>query len=179
MNGRTARQQRSIAIHEAGHAVAHYFLREPIKHVTIAQRGDSGGHVASLGPLREPPADETSGRYLRWIARAEGQITIYLCGSIAQRKDDVRAHRSIHGQSDRHEAYDIASRVVGSGGAILERYLDYRNEVAKAFVDLRWREIVATAEALLDRETLDWLALQRVILKSLGIAQFTESGSAG
>jgi hypothetical protein len=75
MNKRSARAERTIAVHEAGHAVAHFFCHVPIRRVTIERTGDAGGHVASLRPLKAPPADTSTVSYLRWIERAEREIT--------------------------------------------------------------------------------------------------------
>mgnify|MGYP001590321076 CR=1 FL=1 len=179
MKPRAARLERSIAIHEAGHAVAHYFLREPVVHVTIDQKGDAGGHVRSKRTFREFRGDETTARYLKWQARAERIITIDLCGMVAQTKDDSDTYQSVHGQSDRDHAVSVAEKVVGCGGSVLDAYLAYRLEVAKAFVDLRWPQIIAVADALLTERMLAWEELQDVIRESLGIASFTISRTSG
>jgi hypothetical protein len=179
MKPRAARLDRSIAIHEAGHAVAHYFLHEPIEHVTIVEAGDTAGYVRTQRPLKAFQGDETSARYLKWVARAERNITIDLCGMLAQQREDRKAYRSVHGSSDRDHAVSVAEHVIGCGGPVLDKYLSYRSEVAKAFVELRWPQILAVADALLARRTLSWEELQNVIRESLGIASFNVSRASG
>lgn len=169
MSKRSASAERATAVHEAGHAVAHYFLRVPIRHVTIVEDEDNDGHVLALRSLIAPPADESSTRYLRWVEGAEQQITICFSGMLAQIKQDARSLRSFHSHSDRRKAVEIASHIVGDG-PVLQKYIDFRYEVARALVELRWPQIVDVADELMQRRTLSWKQLQGVILKSLGIS---------
>jgi hypothetical protein len=64
-------------------------------------------------------------------------------------------------------------------GPILDRYLAYRHEVARAFVDQHWPQVVAVADALLTRKSLNQLELRRVVLESLGYSETLISAGEG
>ncbi|MEZ5262940.1 MAG: AAA family ATPase [Acidimicrobiales bacterium] len=74
----TELEQHETAIHEAGHAVAFYFLarRSVIDIATIEQRGDVGGFVSPV-PIEERKFD--------WRSELEKDVMIFLASLVAER----------------------------------------------------------------------------------------------
>jgi cell division protease FtsH len=163
-----ARRRVATAYHEAGHAVAMYWLSLPIASATIIPDKEAGSAGAAHGARFHPTPD-----------RLEKEIIIMLAGPHAQRKHTGRSdHRgatqdyrravkfAFRRFGERRELGDVEEELRSVVGAYL-RYLDLwtaRN------VSLWWPAIEAVAAALLKRETLSGRQI-RGILREAGWRQ--------
>jgi hypothetical protein len=146
-------RERYTAIHEAGHAVAAFYLRHRVRKVTIVPTGDALGHVRH-NPImfaKQGVFDDS----LRGIARAETRIIILYAGPIAHRRFRPKSPWKLGGTSDFDLASKLMSHLEGPDykcNRLYDRLLWRRAEL---LVDLRWRDINAVAKALLRHRTLN------------------------
>ncbi len=142
MTGRAPKSVReATAHHEAGHAVIALQLNVPFKHVTIAEHGDSAGHVLFLTPART-------------LGRAHRRGIVSMAGEAAQRRFNPRSIRRHHGEGDRETVVDYA--LAWSGGSLeaAEKWAQLWDVLATNLVKGRWQTIQQVAAALLERQTL-------------------------
>jgi ATP-dependent Zn protease len=152
------------AYHEAGHAVAAFFLGLWIgrRGVTIvpnkAKNTLGSAHVSKQ--LRENPDIDVSPRT---FVRIEADAVVCLAGDLAQKKIDPR--RRFGGQQDLHDAVSVLSYISSGSDEILSLRLKIAKLRARDLVDDRWQEIVAVAAALLDRKTLTREDVRQAIVR--------------
>lgn len=72
---------KKTAYHEAGHAVAYYFLHLPFKYVTIEPEEDSLGHLQPFPPPKSFHPDYNSDTKAQ--KRIEKEVTAYYAGNAA------------------------------------------------------------------------------------------------
>jgi ATP-dependent Zn protease len=149
------------AYHEAGHAVASYYLFHRIKKVTIVpdKKNDNAGSCHSKGPSLAGIDVSISPRKQATIF---DNIKIFLAGEAAQARFNRRTIRQWHGSSDFHQAAGLALRLSGDARGA-ELLLDWLRHEAEQLVAIRWREIEVVAEALLRRRTLTGEEVRAVI----------------
>jgi hypothetical protein len=160
-------RERNTAIHEAGHAVASYFLHHRILRATIVPKPGSLGHVrhTRLKFSDQGMFDDS----LRGTDRAEKHIVICYAGPLAARKFAPRSQWRQSGIID----FDIASELFSH----LDTHDDEYNRLyakllwrqAQLLVDLRWREINAVADDLVQHRTLNADGVRAAIHRSLGV----------
>jgi hypothetical protein len=157
--------ERNTAIHEAGHAVAGFFLHQRIRRVTIVPKDDTLGHAAHF-PINFE-VDGEFDRSLRGIDRAEKRVVILYAGPIAERKFAPRSRWRLGGSGDFETAADWLSYLQGADDKYntLHEKLLWRG--AELLVDSRWREINAVADALLEHRTLNTKAVKTAIFSTL------------
>jgi ATP-dependent Zn protease len=151
----------ATAYHEAGHAVAQYYLRLPIRKVTIVSDKEKGtlGHCESKGPLYLKGIDlDISPAKQDRIFR---KIQALLAGNVAQQRFNKRSVRKWHASSDYRKAVDLAIRVTDTDGVRL--LLGWLRHGTECLVQTRWREIEAIAAALLERKTLTGDEIREII----------------
>jgi len=177
------RERRMTAIHESGHAILHYFLKnaDPLHKVTIVPHGRALGMALSL------PEEDSYSRTKGWI---EDRIAICYGGWLAERL--FYGETTTGTKQDIQQATEMARHMVCEWGMADElgpiaygqedepiflgkeiaRHKDYSEETARR-IDLAVREILdraraeaerivhereagleAIADALLERETL-------------------------
>jgi hypothetical protein len=142
----------AIAHHEAGHAVAAFFLKLSIGRTGVSIIPDrtrqalGTSHV--LSQLRERLDICVSPRT---HVRIENLAVMCLAGDVAERKFYPRRH--FGGQKDQHEAVELLSYISGSNEIITAR-LKVAALQARGLVELRWQEIAAVAAALMENKTL-------------------------
>ena len=177
------RERRMTAIHESGHAILHYFLKnaDPLHKVTIVPHGRALGMALSL------PEEDSYSRTKGWI---EDRIAICYGGWLAERL--FYGETTTGTKQDIQQATEMARHMVCEWGMAEElgpiaygqedepiflgkeiaRHKDYSEETARR-IDLAVREILdraraeaerivherksgleAIADALLERETL-------------------------
>ncbi|GHU25996.1 ATP-dependent zinc metalloprotease FtsH [Spirochaetia bacterium] len=104
-------ERRMTAIHESGHAVLHYFLKnaDPLHKVTIIPRGRALGGVMSL------PEEDTYSRARGWI---EDRITICYGGWAAENL--VYGETTTGTKQDLQQATEMARRMVCEWGMAQE-----------------------------------------------------------
>jgi hypothetical protein len=104
----TELEQHETAIHEAGHAVAFYFLarRSVIDIATIEQRGDVGGFVSPV-PIEERKFD--------WRTELELDVMVYLASLVAERMF-FGGDNSVGVGGDLNSATSIVRRMLSRAG---------------------------------------------------------------
>lgn len=132
----------ATAHHEAGHAVAAFALRIPVKRVSImpdAKRSSAG--CVYIGPSRSVDAMHRQG-------------IVALAGEAAQRRYNPRSVRGHHGGGDRQVVAEYAFERTGSGeqATLLARLWELQ---ARDLVEKRWDTIQRVAAALLKWQTLN------------------------
>jgi cell division protease FtsH len=186
------KEKRSIAYHEAGHAILHHMLEyaEPVHKVTIVPRGRAGGYVMSL------PEEDI---FLRSREQFEDRIAAAMGGRAAEEIvfNQFTTGASMDLQQATHEARNMVTRfgmsdllgprTFGSGqtsvflGRELGEQRDYSEEVAEQ-IDREVKRIVENgyeraksiltekrpkldelAAILIERETLDREAFETLM----------------
>lgn len=158
----TPRQIAAVAIHEAGHAVAHVTLRRRIDRVTIVPDETALGLVTGK-IITEPIAEAIlfgvpTPRQIRAI---EDSIVCGQAGPIAEAK--FRGRRNLLGAKDDHEkVVEMAIRMCGSAKEA-SSYAQELEQEAIALVVQNYPEILVVAQALIERKTLSGVAVRRVL----------------
>ena len=159
MRTRELQRLKETAHHEAGHAVASWWLGVKFKYVTGAPAADSFGHLKPRYPKWFQPDADSSDRVRLHI---EQDIIIGFAGQLAQAK--FRGERPRYGMhGDNRQAVDMASYRGGSTKTT-EAYLRYCWCASEDLVSMRWREIQAVADALLERQTISYKEVIEVTL---------------
>ena len=155
----------ATAYHEAGHAVAYFFLRGGFHHVTIRPESeeDSLGHIAGHAlPSFRPDLDNST----RARQVAERLIMCSFAGGAAEALH--RGRNNWQGaRSDWIAAIDLAGYFCAFGDEI-EAYLKWLSIRTRNLVSspLCWPGVEAVAEALLEREYLSSCQVRRIIRES-------------
>jgi cell division protease FtsH len=196
------KERRMTAIHEAGHALLHYFLKnaDPLHKVTIVPHGRALGMAMSL------PEEDSYSRTRGWI---EDRIVICYGGWIAEKcfyeetttgvKQDIQQATEMarHMVCEWGMAEEIGPVAFGQEdepiflGKEIARHKDYSEEtarqidkavkeildkavsVARDIIESRKAELERLADALLERETL----IDDEVRELLGLPPRTESAS--
>lgn len=155
MKTRDRARQMATAYHEAGHAVAAFYLHMPVYTATIKFDKESGsrGHVLHHNPLKRASHEDIYELTPKARDRIERLIMVALAGGVAQRRYNPHSYRHVHTSADHDNAVDLANRIAGDGkgATLLLRYLAHRT---KGLVGARWPEIKCVAEELLANTTL-------------------------
>ena len=160
---------RETAHHEAGHAVAAWWLGQLRKgdYVTVIPDPKTG----SLGHLRNPPRFisemQNSGRG-RATLQAEKFVVGCLAGNAAScrhRKMKARRHLA-GGRSDRKQAVTVLSHL--ASGKELTAYLYLLQLRAENLVTRFWPEVEAVAQRLLSEKTLTSEQIRETCLSARG-----------
>jgi hypothetical protein len=163
MRTRELERLRETAHHEAGHAVASWWLGVKFKYVTVTPAAGSSGHLKPRYPKWVQPDADSSDRVRLHIERC---IIIVFAGQLAEAKfRGKRPRYGMHG--DNRQAVDMASYRGGSTKTI-EAYLRYCWCASEDLVSMRWCEIQAVAGALLERKTISY---EEVIEVTLPVAR--------
>jgi ATP-dependent Zn protease len=182
--------RRLAAYHEAGHAVASYFLPRaaPTTWVTIREQDlgeeDAGAHFCERTPSLRDGADSN-----RDTVRAEAIVGLagievdrrltgnaFTSGSdddcevrqlireafLDREIQDALAHAELEAAGPQ-ELEEIASRASEVVEDDLKRLLDSLRGEARALIETRWSCVEAVAEALLEREALSGDEARRII----------------
>lgn len=142
---------KSTAYHEAGHAVAAWWLHLRFKKVSIRPDSDSLGRLVHRKfKAADNPECNSSARIQLLM---EKHAICALAGREAQRKFNPRSIRSYHHRSDYGQVIEYLSCRVADGEEIRlwARLLVHR---ANALITFRWPAVKAVATALLERKTL-------------------------
>jgi cell division protease FtsH len=197
------KERRMTAIHEAGHALLHYYLKnaDPLHKVTIVPHGRALGMALSL------PEEDTYSRTRGWI---EDRIAICYGGWLAEKlfynetttgtKQDIQMATEMahHMVCEWGMAEDMGPIAYGKEeepiflGKEIARHQDYSEETARR-IDTAIKEILdrmrgiaeriikeqkkgleALADALLSRETL----VDEEVRQILNLPQLADSGIA-
>jgi hypothetical protein len=141
---------KTVAYHEAGHAVISIFLRLRVRYATLKPDEDSKGHVRYGYRPIDPNACDIFSRNAIWLRSA---IVSY-AGPIAQRRYSPSSVRSFQGSGDFSQIAD-AGLAMAQGGTkeanALFRWLRLHTE---GLVDVAWPQIKSVAEELLRKGRL-------------------------
>jgi Peptidase family M41 len=160
-----SKSERNTAIHEAGHAVAAFCVRQNVRKASIIPKMDTLGRVTH-SPLKF--AD--NGMFddsLRGGDRAEKRIVICYAGPLASRKFQPRCRWRIGGSGDFDTAMVLMAHLQGPDFKYNNLYSKLLWRRAELLVDSRWREINAVADALIEHRRLDSKAIEAVIFSEL------------
>jgi ATP-dependent Zn protease len=157
---------RATAYHEAGHAVARYFLRLPFRYVTIRARGDADGYVMTR-PFPRASRDriQFGGATANDVQRVYDEVVTDLAGFIAQRRalGDADPEQSY---SDTHGAVGLLDRVCGSNEEV-EACAHWLWVRACGLIEARWAIVEAVATALLEARTLTARQVRAAMIKEV------------
>jgi ATP-dependent Zn protease len=157
-------EREATARHEAGHAVAAYFLDHTVDTVTIEPSDDFAGTCHSRPDYGEDFAPDVEIDPAQYVMLLDD---IVVCFAGHEAEAAYRGRHNWHGsRRDREIAIDLASRLCGSPEA-LAPLLKWRRVVARQFVKARSEEIHAVADALLVRTTLTGSEVREVITGAL------------
>jgi ATP-dependent Zn protease len=167
---KTTKAEISTAYHEAGHAVAAFFLHLSIgrKGVTIIPDSDTLGAAYVQQQLRENPEFSTSPRT---HVRIEDYAVMCLAGDAAHKKFHPR--RRFGGQGDLSNAADLLSYISGSKEVVQAR-MNVAIRCARDLVNCRWKEITAVATDLLEKKTLTGREVKEIIVREWGFKPTSE-----
>ena len=145
-------QRERTAFHEAGHAVASWWLRRGFKHVSIMPREDDLGHLLSTGFPKwfDPHSGCRDGRDQLLI---EKEVQVLLAGYAAERKFDPKQRRAGLSDADFHSANDFTFYLHGDGKEA-EVFIELQMILARSLVLRWWPCVQAVAAALLEHSTL-------------------------
>ena len=150
MGARETKKLAVIAHHEAGHAVAAFFLRDKFKHVTIVPKDESAGHLLPLRPVRS-------------MEKTHARAIVGLAGIIAQRRYNGRCVREYHSAPDRKMVSSYAFDLAGSQ-AVAQALLNLWYAQANELIKNRWNAVEDVASALLRDKTLSSDDVRDIIL---------------
>lgn len=147
----------SIAVHEAGHAVASFYLSTPLKYVTIVDDGTEGthGHVRQRRVWFKKRAILDDSPRLR--DRAERHILVSLAGQIALRRYAPRSRWQRGSKKDTVQAGELFWHISDFcyGDKMAERlYAALLWRRAEVLIENRWKDVVTVAHALVKRKRL-------------------------
>jgi ATP-dependent Zn protease len=156
--------ERATAYHEAGHAVAAFFLNLSIgrRGVTIVPNKQEHT-LGAAHVLRQLRANPEYAMPPRTHVRIEKIAVMCLAGDAAERKFSPR--RKFGGEQDIRNAVDLLDYLSGSQ-QITQARLKVADLEARQFVKLHWKQIVAVAKALLKHKTLTAQQVREVILRA-------------
>lgn len=155
---------KGTAIHEAGHAVAAYYLRVRIKYVTIAPDGDARVEFGRDGTFDDS---------LRGTDRAERHIMVRFAGQIAERKHAPRSNWRRGGWVDRAAALELFSCINHPDPKVRDLHMKLLWRKTEYLVECRWEDIRAVADALLKHKKLDATQVAAVIDRVHGLKPIT------
>jgi hypothetical protein len=157
---------RVVAIHEAGHAVAAFWLNVRIKHVTIVPAEDSLGHVHRRAVQfgRDGLFDDSP----RGVDRAERHIMVCFAGQIAQRKHAPRSKWRVDGHADQEVAGALFTHIDHPDKKVRNLQISLLWRRTECLVDTHWKGIQAVADALLKHKTLDAQGVRAAIDRTHG-----------
>jgi Peptidase family M41 len=175
---RDLRRLRSVAYHEAGHAVAALELGRSIKYVSIVPTEDRLGvvHQNAL-PAWFKPDRSSDGRHRRLIER---EVLIDLAGIAAEHRFSGRNNWRGAG-SDFHQAIELASYLYH--GKVLEKYMAFMVERVRTMVagPRFWVQVEALAEELLKQRQLSAKRVREICRSAVltAVASRASSNRAG
>jgi hypothetical protein len=150
---RTRIQDKAVAYHEAGHAIAAWHIKglRAVGRISIEPDEDYAGEAVSKWLLKG--ADPEFNMTARTRLCIENEIMGFLAGGVAQRMFNKRSVRHYHSSSDHREAIDLASYVAGSGRG-LQAFLHWLWVCAEDLAKVHWPMIEDLAEELLQRRKI-------------------------
>jgi ATP-dependent Zn protease len=153
----TDRRRRSIAIHEAGHAVASIASRRRFRHVTIKPDEDSLGHVQLIPPLGDVD-----------MKKSFDFLVCALAGFEAERAFGFKGLGKQRYEADRAAAVEHAVDMSGHPQEV-RHWIRLAEMRSKTLVEA-WRASIETiADRLLIETSLDWETARSIAHEARGM----------
>jgi hypothetical protein len=175
------RAKRTVAIHEAGHAVAAILHDIAFKHVTIvpadvvinsrpgvARCRPYNGHVKLKPVPARFSAEETKDSPASldfWHRR----LIVILAGPAANKKLHPRAHWLGYAMADISDANHVIRDIQQCDGPVANAHYKYIEALATACIENNWKEIEAVAAALIEHDTLSEDQVRNAMIKHVTI----------
>jgi hypothetical protein len=162
-------QLKSTAYHEAGHAVAAWWLN-----IGLRRKGVTIVPDRAEGILGSSTSRQTIGRGIEWATsdknriRVERRVQMMLAGEVAQRRFAPGSVRHYHAESDRIKAIDALSYFAADQRE-LEAWLKLlyiRTENMFANPNI-WRATEVLATALMQRQTIGGKEAKEIIYEAV------------
>jgi hypothetical protein len=177
-------QLRSIAYHEAGHAVAHFALARRIDRVTIVPDKECLGRVDGRTLPKSWSHQQEDFRPARELRAAEDFLVSALAGPTAEARFRGRPNL-VTGSRDHEQVAELRWTLMGTG-AVADAYLRYVEVLAEELIDLHWYLVESLARTLLARPTLVGVAVHATLrtaveheARAVGIWPDTELSASG
>lgn len=153
--------RRSVAIHEAGHAVAAIAVRRGVHGATIVPEAEIDGRVrtARFGNTFRPDIDLPPG-HQRLL---EAAILVLMAGHEAERIDGRRGRRG--DTIDLITAANLAAHACGSDEEI-EALMELQRVRAHNILRLRWNAVLAVAGALLAEKSVSGPRIRALVAEA-------------
>lgn len=152
---------RRVAVHEAGHAVAHYYFQMTIQAVSISPDTGSLGHVLTAGLGKE--LDLFCGARIVFcdrhvsskVARIHDRIVCAMAGAEAERLHLPNRHIREGARADLSEIMDYLVRLYPDRNELRTTYSWLRARTMTLLrLPLNRKRVLALADALLKESTL-------------------------
>lgn len=164
MNDRGGRLTK-VAVHEAGHAVASYYLGTPLRHVTITR--DKTGKTLGHTRQRWVWFQDKQGVFdasPRGRDRTERHILVSLAGQIALRQYAPRSRWQSGSAGDTLQAIELFWHICDQHERAAKLYMALLWRRAEWLIETNWKDVVAVADALIERGTLKAADVAKVIV---------------
>ena len=159
---------KSTAYHEAGHAVAHYFLHLPFKYLTIEPEKDSLGHVKRFPHPKSFQPD--IGGDIKTLNRIEKNIVAYYAGNATEFILNRKLNKIVAGP-DEQNAMELAMYYCG-GQKETDAFLNWMWERTINWLNnpsFHWDAVEALAQELLKKRRLTSKEAKQIIIKTANI----------
>lgn len=160
----------TICVHEAGHAVAHFLYKIPMKHVYIIPKGNTEGSVLSPDRRRYKILNKN------WKKRqsksyAERLIKCALAGEVAQKQYKPGSVHQLHSSHDWQNAISFASSQSGS----FEKAMAWCDNLLiqtkqDLCIEYNWTAILLLAQTLKSRKFLSSQEARSIVELSLSLS---------
>ncbi len=163
--GKQVSDEERVAYHEAGHAVAAYYINpiHKLKRVTIVPSADFlGCNHAWPKPTFNPDRSLSESEEIRTY----GTIVTLIAGAIAEKRSAGRGADLSGSDNDFEKAFELANNVCGNVREVkaLIAWLQIR---AQNLIHLHYDQVKALAAALMAHKTLRAAAVREVIKAAL------------
>jgi hypothetical protein len=156
-------QRMTVAIHEAGHAVACVCLGVDFSYVTCNYDGKCSGHVRlDLAPEYASAEESKDGAEARLFW--EHYLITTLAGPAAHKKRHPRAHWGTYKWDDLGACSDIVNDLFADRD-VRNAYIKYIEARAKEFIERHRDDIGAVARELAEQGTLTDNQVRAVMLR--------------
>lgn len=156
----------SLCVHEAGHAMACFLFRIPMRQITVKADGLYLGKVSPL-ILKARERLDYEWRPQRQRRLAERIVRCALAGPIAQKEYSRHSFRKYHAAKDGEIAFDIASRVSGSDEEALAWCKLLEIQTRQEFqLEQNWRTLMMLAHKLRKHHTISGREARALLTRS-------------
>lgn len=155
----------NVAVHEAGHAVASYYLGTHLRYVTITRdkKGSTLGHTRQRWVWFEDKRGAFD-HSPRGRDRAERHILVSLAGQIALRRYAPRSRWRSGSVGDTRQAIELFGYICDEDKQAGKLYLALLWRRAEWLIETKWKDVLEVAHALMARGTLKAEEVAKIIV---------------